>query len=486
MRKYPLLFALLLLSGCSRDTFNNAFNPYSLAPTSSSATWSAVDGNHLISSKYCQTILPDTFTSEALSLAELLDIGLQNNPTTKQTWAEARAAAGSYGQSLSTYYPNIQFNGTYTRMRYSSFQFTDTGAVVMSYQTSVTPDINVTYTLFDFGTRSSAAEIAREALYYADLTHNQQIQAVLQMILNDYYNYLYQKSLLHSYEINLKNAQATLDAANQKFALGLVALGDVASARTQLLQSKINLTSQKQVVENAFAQLSVDLGLPADVPFKVQPMPEQIIADPLLESVETLVKQAQNQRQDLLAAEANIRSKEAALKNAQSKVLPTVNSSFDIGHYWFNQGLQEKGPHWTAVLSLNFPIFNGFYYKNGIRVAKANLEQAHAQMLQTELGVVQNVATAHLGVKTAAQNLSFSQEYLQAAQLEFDIALKSYKAGTATLLDVLSAQASLADARARKANAEYQWFSALAAIAYATGALCTPPHTESSCEKQLL
>jgi outer membrane protein len=476
---WSLLLALIC-SGCTRD----AFDPFTLAPSSSRAMWSPLEGNRLISSKYCQTVLPENFRKGELSLAELLDIGLQNNPTTKQTWAQARAAAGSFGQSLSSYYPNIKFNGTYTRQRFSAFSIIDIGPVVMQYATEATPDIQVTYTLLDFGVRSSAAEAARQALYYADWTHNQQVQNVLQIILHDYYNYLYQKALYRNTEVNVEHAQATLDAANQKFALGIVALGDVASARTQFLQSKINLTSQKQAVENAFAQLAADLGLPADLPFDVQPMPEQVSPDPLLEGIEILVERAQKQRQDLLAAEANVRSKEASLKNARAQVLPVVKGSFDTGHYWFNKGLQEKGLHWTAMLSVTFPIFNGFFYRNGMRVAKANLEYAQAQMLQTELSIIQNVTTAHLGVKTSAQNLRDSQEYLRAAELEFDIALKSYKAGTTTLLDVLSAQASLADARARKAYAEYEWFNALAAIAYATGALCSPTIcTESECDR---
>lgn len=476
MRKRLILLPILLCaSGCMRD----AANPFSLAPETPYASWSPMKGNRMISSSFCQTLLPDTFGPNELSLAELLDIGLHNNPTTKRTWAQARAAAGQYGQSLSPYYPNINFNGTYLRER-SSF-YDGSPAITMFYETSVSPDVQLSFTLLDFGKRSSAAEAARQSLYYADWTHNQQIQTILQTIMNDYYNYLYQRALLHSNEANLENSQASLDAANQRFALGLASLGEVAMARTQFLQSKINLTSQRQTVENSFAQLAFDLGLPADVPFKVQPLPEQISATPLLESIDVLVEKAQKQRQDFLASEANVRSKEASVKNARAQMLPTVNSTFDLGHAWFNSGLEEKGPHWSAQFNLTFPLFSGFYYRNGVRVAKANLEQAQAQMLQTELSVIQSVTTAHMNIKTSAQNLRDSLEYLQAAELEFDIALKTYKAGTATLLDVLSAQSSLADARTKKALAQYDWFSALAAIAYATGSLCAPP-CEDSCD----
>jgi len=435
-------------------------------------------GNNLVSSKYCQTMLPSTFGAGELNLAELLDIALQNNPSTKQTWAMARASAAQYGQSLSGFYPNIAFDGSYVRAKGT---FIEAGLPIPSLTTYGGPDVTLSYTLFDFGQRTSAAMAAREALYYADLTHNQEIQTVMQTVMDDYYNYLYQLAQLRANEANLANAQMSLDAANERFSLGLAALGDVAQARTQFLQNRINLTTQKQNVENAFAQMAVDLGLPANVRFKVQPMPEQVIADPVLESVDQLVAAAQVQRQDFLAAQANLRSKEASLLNAKRAVLPVIGSDFDVGHFWFNGGVQERNIHWSASFSMTFPLFDGFYYKNGVRNAEANVELAKAQLMQTELTVIQNVTTSHMGVKTAALNLADSDEYLKSAELEFKIALATYKAGTGTILDVISAQSFLADARSQKAQAQQNWFTALASIAYATGSLCATPN-EEGCE----
>lgn len=491
LKRSVLFFIPLLFASCARD----AADPFALAPSTPYASWTPMKGNALVSSKYCQTLLPHTFGSSELSLAELLDVALQNNPSTKQTWAMARASAAQYGESLSSFYPNIQFSSFYFRQRAG---FPETGiptatagapttlsvtgpstGVVESYFTETGPDVTLSYTLFDFGQRTAVSVAAREALYYADLNHNQQIQTVLQTVMSDYYYYLYQQAVQRSDEANLANAQMALDAANEKFALGLAALGDVAKARTQFLQSKINLTSQKQLVENAFAQLAVDLGLPANIPFRVQPLPDQIAADPILEDIDSLVASAQKQRQDFLAAQADLRSKEASLLQSKRAVLPTINTQLSTGRYWFNGGLSEPKNHWTGVISLTFPIFNGFYYRNQIKNAQAHVELSKANLMQTELSVIQQVTTAHMGVKTSATNLADSSEYLKAAELQFNIALTSYKVGTMTILDVLQAQSALADARTKRANAQKDWFLSLADIAYATGSLCATPNEES-------
>lgn len=493
MKRLSLSLVCLLFMSCARD----ARDPFLLAPSTPYSSYTPMKGNCLVSSKYCQTLLPSTFGNADLSLAELLDVALQNNPTTKKTWAMARASAAEYGTSLAPFYPNIQFSSFYFRQRAG---FPQTGipsatpgspttisggslnfrSISENYFTEAGPDLILSYTLFDFGQRTAAASAAREALYYADLTHNQQIQTVLQTVMTDYYTYLYQLAEQRADEADLENAQMALDAANEKFALGLAALGDVAQARTQYLQSKIKLTTQKQDVENAFAQLAVDLGLPANIAFQVQPLPEQVVTDPLLDDIDSLVCLAQNQRQDFLAAQANYRSKEASLTEAKRAVYPTISSQMTTGRYWFQNAEVEPENHWTAVVSLSFPIFNGFYYRNEIKNAEANVELSKAELMQTELAMIQSITTAHMGVKTAAMNLADTVEYLKAAELEFEISLSSYKAGTMTILDVLQAQSSLADARSQKANAQKNWFLSLADIAYATGSLCACPNEESN------
>jgi outer membrane protein TolC len=108
-----LLLLLPVLSGCFRESAD----PFSLAPSTPYASWSPAKGNTMISSRFCEMLLPPSFGENALNLAELIDIGLQNNPSTKQTWATARAAAAQYGISLSDFYPNIEFTSQYTRVR---------------------------------------------------------------------------------------------------------------------------------------------------------------------------------------------------------------------------------------------------------------------------------------------------------------------------------------------------------------------------------
>ena len=204
-------------------------------------------------------------------------------------------------------------------------------------------------------------------------------------------------------------------------------------------------------------------------------MPDAVVPGNLLDNVDQLVTIAQTQRQDFLAAQANVRSKKALLLNAKRTNWPVLSTSLDVGRYWFDHDQSENFFHWTAQFSLSFPIFDGYKNRNAIRAAKANVDLSQAQLLQTEIGIIQDVTTAHMSVKTAAENLGDAVEYKKSAQMQFNIALENYRAGTATILDVVSAQTNLADALAKCAGTRKDWFTSLASIAFATGSLCATP-----------
>ena len=105
-------------------------------------------------------------------------------------------------------------------------------------------------------------------------------KTVLKTVMNDYYDYLYQRHYLDALYADLENAQGSLDAANLKFATGVAALGDVAQARTEYLQTKIKIVTQQNTVETSYAQLATDIGLAANTNFEVQDLPATIVTDP--------------------------------------------------------------------------------------------------------------------------------------------------------------------------------------------------------------
>jgi outer membrane protein TolC len=351
--------------------------------------------------------------------------------------------------------------------------------LVHYYQTITTPEASLSYTIYDFGQRKFSSEIARQSLFYADLSHNQEIQTVLQVVMKDYYDYQLQKQQLIALKADLNDADVSLDAAVEQFQNGTASVGDVIQAKTKFLQTKMELISQTKRVENSFASLASNVGLPANIRFKVQDFPNEVFPSDHLENVSSLIAKAQEKRQDLFAAQANVKANEANVSYAKRHGLPVIDTELDLGKNFYDKGLTEDY-HFSVLIKLNYPLFKGFYYKNEKRNALAKLQKAKALLEQMELSVIKDVTTSHFNVKSSAETVQCAKDYLSAAEERFDIAISNYKAGTAPILDVISAQSSLADARAKNAKAKKDWFVSLADLAYATGSLCI--NEESKCQ----
>src|SRR5581483_8292071 len=158
------------------------------------------------------------------------------------------------------------------------------------------------------------------------------------------------------------------------------------------------------------------------------------------------------------------------LRAAKSQFLPKFNYNFDIGKDYYNGGLHDVY-NFTSAFSVSMPLFQGFYYRNAIKIAEANREAAEEQMKQTELSMIQEITSYHFNVNVAYDTLQFATAFLAAAEEQYVVALSQYKQGTNTILNVVSAQSSLIDARARLASSVQQWYTSLANLAYATGIL---------------
>lgn len=480
-------FTLLLGSGCYVN--RAALDPWGYAPSSSDQVWTP---KKLITSMVTQA--PEgpeiPYGEHPLSLAELIDVALLNNTQTKQTWAQARAAAAQYGQSQSQFFPSLDGNFSFLRTRDSSL-FTGAGSSATTTGNTANagvstgnqlfivtfnewgPQLALNYVIFDFGQRRASSESARQALYYADYTHNRNIQTLLQTITTDYYHLLYEKQLLDAYAQNVETAQVTLDAATLGLDTGVKDVSDTLQAKTQFLQNEIQYVGQKQLVQNSYASLLSHMGLPANKEFPIEPLPTALPLDDDMPMLETLLSTALQFRPDYLAAQAEYRSKEQSVKAAKAQNWPTVKYTLDFGRTYYSGGLNDNYDY-TSTFSLSVPIFSGYYYMNNIKIAEANKEQAQAEMDQVELQVIKDVTTSHYNVQIAFETLKCSVAYYASAKEQYTVALAQYKQGTNTILDVVSAQSSLADARAQKASAIQGWYSSLTSLAYALGCITKP------------
>lgn len=451
-----------MIHGCS--DLKGANDPYVYTPSTSYSTWQPKKDQERVNTQdkdysYLKQEIP-------LTLGEIINIALVNNPDTTESWAVAREQAGVYGQSLQDDFILADIDGNYQRSRTAEFTSSDRTIV---YETTYGAELCLSYTLLDFGQTRYSSKAALQALYSADWSHNSQIQLVVQETMTDFYNYLFQKQELTSANQDLKNAQVSFDAVMEKFRNGLADIGDRVQAKTKLLQQKLNIVTQKQTLNNAYTELVKQMGVPANEDIIIQDYP-QIIKTYDVDNLDNLILEAMKNRPDLIAQEADVISKEKNLIANKRKNYLTIVGGFNIGRQYYQHGLNDEYD-FKAQVSLNYPLFQGFFIKNQVKQARGELEVARAKLDQVKLSILQDVTNYRVDVELSKEALTFAEEFLASAEEDFKLNLMKYKVGTATIVELINAQTSVADARSKLAESKKNWYTSLANLAYATGAL---------------
>jgi outer membrane protein len=411
-------------------------------------------------------IPPDLLkTAQGWGLNDLIDLALRNDPDTRAAWYAARSAAADLGAQRGTYYPTIVGQESSTRQKGSAV-----GGQFTFYSTTTNPSLVLNYLLLDFGGRKSAVEESRQALIAANWSHNAAIQDAVLRVQQAYYQYLNTQSLETAAQATVKEAQASLDAAERRHDAGVGTLADVLQARTALSQAQLILQTvhgQNQVVRGA---LATAIGLPANTPFDVELPLEDVPLDRATEQVERLIEQAQARRPDLAAARSLVLKARAGLDHARSLDRPFLTSTLNGGRIFYAPQDNHQDTYSVGVL-LTVPIFNGLTYQYNVLQAQADVETSRARLDSLEQQATFQVWSSYYSQVTATQRVQTSRDLLGSARQSYEVALGRYQAGVGSILDLLSAEAALAGARAQEAQARTDWFLAMAQLAHDTGGL---------------
>ena len=403
-----------------------------------------------------------------LSLAQLVDLALKTNPSTREAWHSARAAAAEVGSKRSLYFPYVEVDGTLLRQKQSAV-----GGQFTFLQTTYGPSIAASWLLFNFGGREADVQEATRALYAADWAHNAAIQDVVLRVAQAYYQYLDAKAQVLAKRVNLEEAQKNLAQAEERHRAGIATIADVLQAKTQVSQVELDLQTALGQVQIIRGALATAVGVSANVPVDVGELPQDLPLDAVRKGVDELIAAALARRPDLaserfraLAAESHIHA--AAIDGLPSLSLDaTGNRTF----YWRSGSADPFSTNWSGAITLRIPVFRGFdtYYQ--VRKAREEADAALATAERIEDEVILDVWTSYYSVQTATQRVLTTRDLLASATQSAEVAQGRYKAGVGSILDLLTAQSALADARSQEAQARSFWFLTVAQLAHATGVL---------------
>jgi outer membrane protein len=417
-------------------------------------------------------IPPELIASKSWTLGDLVDIALRNSTQTREAWENARAAAAHYGSEKGAWLPRIDASGSYTRQKSGGF-----GGRPQFVQTTYGGSLNLEFLLFNFGGRMATIEESRQALLAMDWTHNAVIQDVVLEVEQAYFQYQSAKALAASQEASVKEFQTNLDAAQARHDAGIATVADVLQAKTALAQARLSLDGIEGQIAVTRGSLATAMGLPATTPLDVTLEEGPPPVDNTQAAVEEFLTRAQAERPDLAAARAEADKAAAHRRSVKAEGYPSISAVGSLGRTYLVSPDTQVNTY-SAGLQVSLPLFTGLSHHYDVKEAEAQARAADAHLAGLRQQVDLEVWTSYYDLQTARQRLATSEDLLESATQNHDVAAGRYQSGVGSILDLLAAQSALANARALRVQARSDWYLALAQLAHATGTLT--PQTGSA------
>ncbi len=405
-----------------------------------------------------------------LTLVDVLDVALLNDPATQAAWRNARSRADALGAAKADWWPDLDVTVTGTRAKYSV-----QGGQFQNLQTTYGPGAVLTYLLADFGERSGNIASARDGALGAVWAHGATVQSVVLRTIEAYIAYVDAKAQLVAARITETEAETNLDAAEKRRNAGLATIADVLQGKTQRSQAKLIAQTIEGSIGSLRGALATAMGLPANVSFEVGELPTEVPTIDFGGTVDELIEKALGRRPDLAAARESWLASKADVTAKRGEWLPKLNltGAYNLNYYDPQTYAAHTDP-WSVGLVLRIPVFNGL--RNTYEIAGAREEEARAaaQARGVEQVVINQVWASWYDLKTAAQRIETSKDLLESATASEQVALGRYQEGVGALIDLLNAQSALAAARAQEIAARADWLLAATRLTYSTGGLTGP------------
>ena len=361
---------------------------------------------------------------KTITLEELEQMALQNNPTFRQSAANIQAAEGRKKQSRLYPNPTVGYQGE--QIRGGAFHGGEQGFFVQQ-DIVLGGKLGLNRKMFDQELKQAQTEAEEQKLRVVTNVRMSYIQA------------LAAQQTLELRQNLSKLADDAVETTHQLANIGQADAPDVLESEVEAQQAQLAVTMAEQSQQRVWKALAAVVGNPRLPPMRLEGKLEDI--PPV--NADELVEQIVNESPAVRIAELGVKRAEAALARAKREPIPDLQ---------LRGGMQQNGELFSggrsvglqgfADVGVRIPIFNR--NQGNIATAKADAERATREVERVKLVLRERAASV-------VQNYTFSQtavdryknQMIPRARKAYEMYSKKYQEMAAAYPQVLIAQGTL-------------------------------------------
>lgn len=386
-------------------------------------------------------------TTSAQTLEELINTALEQNYEVQILKNEAEIAANNNTNGNAGKSPTIDLSSGVTSSFNSTKQKFSDGAERsgnFANNTNINASVLLNWTAFD-GFRVQAK---KEQLGYLEQLGDLDVKFYIEQTVADitmaYYQLVFEKQLLDSYEQSLDISSFRLNIEQKRKEVGSGKATDYGQALVDYQTDSIRLLSQQSTIQSLEIELNRilnnDLELALTIieeDFSIQPLAKK---DSLLNAIKNNNKQLQQERLLELISETTLRI-------AKADRYPKIDlfGGVQYTHSFSEVGLVKSGRNVGPLfgLNINFNLFNGGETKRIIENANIYIDNAQLSKAQVNQNLDASVLDLYQQYLSISNRIALANRNIEAMKKVYDTTTEQLKRGVINGFDFRTTQLTL-------------------------------------------
>lgn len=400
---------------------------------------------------------PADTTARPISVDEAVRLAQQNSPLAIQARGEIQSSQGQVKAAYAAFIPSVLLNASTSRQ--GGNRFDSQGNLVpftgSSWQSSHGLSLDVD--LFDGGSRIFNLRTYKANVTAASANEVAQRFAIALAVKQQFYAVLAAREAESAAQSQLNEANEQLKQSLAKIHAREATKSDSLRAVIQVGNARLALLTARYDLDNANASLTRLVG----TSFSVTASPSDTLGFAFAEVDSAALHALAQVGPSVLQAQASEVATRAASKSARAPYLPTLTASWNINGNGSMDSFSFTADRYAYQnqfrIGLSYPLFNQFQREQGIVLADVAERNAQATLRDTRLAAQQNFVQYLGALRTGQAQVEINQTSVAAAEEDLRVQKQRYDFGASTLLDVLTSEAALIQARSALIQARYNY-----------------------------
>jgi outer membrane protein len=396
-------------------------------------------------------------TATPISLAEAIRLAQQNSVTSVQARGSVRTSDAAVKQSYAAFLPTFSVSAGTNHQSGDRFDTQGNLVPFTGNPTNYSTGLSSSLQLFDGGRRFFDVKRTKADVDAAEAGETASKYQVALQVKQQYYNILAARESQSAAQAQIDQAQQQLRSSSLRLRAGAATVSDslrsvvaLGNARLSMLTAVNNLRVANATLTRLIASQQTVTAMPSDT------LDQQVIVPDIAE-LTPLVDHGPAIKQ----ADAQLASAHASVRSAKTAFLPTVNMNFNRSGSGLDPafGIGDKRYAYNQNLSfsLNFPLFNNLNREVNVARAIVAEDVAEASLRDAKLLAHQTLVQSIGQIRTAQEQVAIQVTSVAAATEDLRVQQRRYELGATTLLDLLTSQTQLDNARTALIRARYDY-----------------------------